>query len=148
MDEGMAIMKRSFTIIRCPSFEDGTFGMMLDGKLPFCLTLERKWLNNKKGDSCIPNGIYLCKRITSPKFGNTFEITNVPNRTEILFHKGNIVDDSHGCIILGEQFEPIRTYEHGLRNGILSSGKAFDEFIERTSGLQEFNLYILWAKWK
>jgi len=141
----MVVMKRSFTIIRSPSNEDGTFGMMLDGQSPFCLTLEREWVDNKKGESCIPNGIYLCKRVQSPKFGNTFEICNVPNRTEILFHKGNIEDDSHGCIILGEQFEPIRTYEHGLKNGVLSSGKAMEEFLERTEGIDEFRLYVAWT---
>jgi len=128
------------TIIRTPSIEDGTFGMMLDGEVPFCLTLERRWVDNKKGESCIPDGIYLCNRVQSPKFGNTFEICNVRNRSEILFHKGNLIDDSHGCIILGEQFEPIEG-----RNAVLSSGKAFNEFMQRTKGINEFNLYILWA---
>jgi len=133
-------MNRSFTIIRSPSTEDGTFGMMLDDQIPFCLTLERKWLDNRKGESCIPSGLYLCERVISPKFGETFEITNVPNRTQILFHKGNLINDSHGCVILGEQFE----YING-KNAVLSSGKAFSEFIQRTLGLIQFDLYILWA---
>lgn len=132
--------KREFTIIRAPSIPDGTFGMMLDGEIPFCLTLERRWLDNKKNESCIPNGIYLCQRITSPRFGNTFQVFDVPNRSHILFHKGNIMDDSHGCIILGEQFEPLNG-----KNAVLSSGKAFDEFSQRTRGTDEFILYILWA---
>lgn len=120
--------------------EDGTFGMMIDGMIPFCLTLERMWKNNETGESCIPDGDYICKRIESPKFGNTFEVTNVSNRFHILFHKGNLMDDSHGCIILGEQFEPLNG-----RNAVLSSGKAFNEFIERTKDINEFKLSIFWA---
>ena len=133
-------MTKQFTIIRAPSMEDGTFGMMLDGAIPFCLTLEREWRNNEIGESCIPDGDYICKRVSSPKFGNTFEVTGVPYRSHILFHKGNIEDDSHGCIILGEQFEPING-----KNAILASGKAFQEFIERTKNIDEFKLSIFWA---
>jgi hypothetical protein len=50
------------------------------------------------------------------------------------------MDDSHGCIILGEQFEPLNG-----RNAVLSSGKAFNEFIERTKDINEFKLSIFWA---
>src|SRR3990170_3733275 len=130
-------MDKYFTIIRSPSMEDGTFGMMLDGLTPFCLTLELEWKLNEPNESCIPDGDYICKRVNSPKFGNTFEVCNVPNRTAILIHKGNIEDDSHGCIILGEQFEPLNG-----KNAVLSSGKAFSEFIERTNGIDEFKLSI------
>ncbi len=114
--------------------------MFLDGTVPFCLTLERKWVDNKVGESCILSGAYICQRVNSPKFGETFEVKNVPNRTAILFHKGNIMDDSHGCIILGEQFEPLEG-----KNAVISSGKAFIEFIQRTQGINEFDLFILWA---
>ena len=120
--------------------EDGTFGMMLDMVTPFCLTLEREWRNNEIGESCIPDGDYTCRRVNSPKFGNTFEVCDVLHRTAILFHKGNLMDDSHGCIILGEQFEPLDG-----RNAVLSSGKAFSEFIERTKDIDEFKLSIFWA---
>ena len=133
-------MDKYFTIIRSPSMEDGTFGMMLDGLTPFCLTLELEWKDNEPNESCIPDGDYICKRVNSPKFGNTFEVCNVPNRTAILIHKGNIEDDSHGCIILGEQFEPLNG-----KNAVLSSGKAFSEFIERTNGIDEFKLSIFWG---
>lgn len=133
-------MDRYFTIIRSPSTEDGTFGMMLDGLTAFCLTLERTWVNNEIGESCIPDGDYICKRVNSPKFGNTFEVTQVPYRSHILFHKGNLEGDSQGCIILGEQFEPLNG-----KNAVLASGKAFNEFIERTKDINEFKLSILWA---
>ncbi len=130
---------RNFKIIRTPSIDDGTFGMMLDGAIPFCLTLERIWINNEKEKSCIPGGNYICRRVNSPKFGNTFEICDVPNRSNILFHKGNLMDDSHGCVILGEQFEPLNG-----ENAVLASGKGFGEFLQRTQEIDEFQLIIKW----
>ena len=131
---------RYFTIIRSPSMEDGTFGMMLDGATPFCLTLEKSWAENEVEKSCIPDEEYICRRINSPKFGNTFEICDVPNRTHILFHKANLVIDLLGCIGLGEEF--------GILDGktaILASGRAFQEFIERTKDINNFKLFIFWA---
>ena len=131
---------RTFILYRLPQNKDGTFGVLLDGmieKTPFCLTVEREWLDNQKGISCIPTGEYICKRVNSPKFGNTFEVTNVPNRTAILFHKGNLSEDSHGCIILGEQFESYKG-----KAAVLSSQKAFDEFLWRTEKLNKFTLEI------
>jgi len=133
---------RRFSLFRIAQIiSDGTFGVLRDEGIPFCLTLERLWLNNRKSESCIPEGLYICKRLQSPKFGNTFEVTQVPDRTAILIHKGNIIEDSHGCIILGEQFEPLNGH-----NAVLSSGKAFDEFLQRTRDLNEFEL-IIQNKW-
>ena len=131
---------RNFKIIRTPSIFDGTFGMMLDDIIPFCLTLERIWINNEKEKSCIPEGNYICRRVNSKKFGNTFEICDVPNRSSILFHQGNLMDDSHGCVILGEQFELLNG-----KNAVLASGKGFGEFLERTQGINEFQLTIKWT---
>lgn len=116
---------RKLTLIRIAYISDGTFGVLLDyDNTPFCLTLEREWRNNEKNVSCIPRGKYICQRVQSPKFGNTFEVLNVPKRSHILFHKGNIEDDSHGCIIVGEEYG---IYKHKV--AILSSGKAFHEFM-------------------
>lgn len=114
---------------------------MLDENLPFCLTIERPWLNNEREKSCIPVGDYICKRINSPKFGITFQVWNVLGRAEILFHKGNIMDDSHGCIIVGERFDPL----NGMP-AVLASGEAFTEFMSRIWGQDEFALSIRWVK--
>lgn len=132
---------KEMTILRFPCTEFGTFGVFLDGDLPFCLTLERLWLGNQKNISCFPGGDYVCKRIDSPKFGNTFEVTNIPDRTACLFHKGNLDDDSHGCVILGEQYETVLgSY------GVVSSGKAFEEFLDRTKDVDEFLLHVRWVE--
>ena len=132
---------REMTLIRAPSTVHGTFGMLLDEGIPFCLTLERPWLENEIDKSCIPSGMYMCKRFTSPKFGETFSIIDVPERKDIEFHIGNFITDTTGCIILGEQFEPI----NGIP-AVRSSGIAFDEFIGKLKWEDKFILYILWAK--
>ena len=125
---------------RIANTNDGTFGVLLDEGVPFCLTVERPWLDNAVGKSCIPDGTYICRRVESPKFGWTFEVTDVEGRTHILFHKGNIMDDSHGCIVVGERFEPFR----GRLAAVMSSGDAFEEFMERLCKVQEFELTISW----
>lgn len=129
---------KKFTIIRLSiSNIIQTFGVFLDEGLPFAVTLEKPWLNNQKEISCIPCGDYICKRVNSPKFGNTFQVTDVLGRSEILFHAGNFMKDTHGCIILGEQFEPLNG-----ENAVIASGKAMSEFLQRTNGIDEFRLSI------
>ena len=126
---------RLVRVAKTPSY---VFGVLLDGGLPFCVTIERPWLDNRKNESCIPEGNYVCRRVASPKFGNTFEVCDVPNRAAILFHKGNLVEDTHGCIVVGEMFESLK----GMP-AVLSSGKAMKEFLERTATVNEFDLEVI-----
>lgn len=119
-------------------FEIPTFGVLSSiSGIPFALTLERPWRNNQRSISCIPAGAYVCKRIISPKFGNTFQIMNVPGRDSIEFHKGTFEDDTHGCIIVGEQFGSLKD-----EPVILASKAGFDEFIQITTPVNEFELFI------
>ena len=129
---------KSLIIRRAVTGAQGTFGMIVYNDLPFALTLEREWLGNATGISCIPHGTYKCKRIDSPKFGNTFEITNVPGRTHILFHKGNLDDDSHGCILIGEQFGDVKGSQ-----GILSSRAGYNEMMGIMKDEVGFRLIIV-----
>ena len=124
---------KNIRLLRIAYLPDVTLGVLFDENLPFALTLERCWLDNKKSISCIPNGTYICQRVVSPKFGNTFEVQDVPDRSHILFHKGNIAEDSRGCIIIGEQFEPVNG-----KPGVLASAKGFNEFLDRTKDMNEF----------
>jgi len=64
-------------------------------------SLELPWLNNQKYISCIPKGIYKAKKHNSPKFGECLWIQDVPNRSEILVHKGNYYTDILGCVLIG-----------------------------------------------
>ena len=99
---------KTIIIRRVVTGAHGTFGVLIHDSIPFALSLEREWLDNQRSISCIPAGTYICERVNSPRHGDTFEITEVPGRSHILFHKGNIDDDSHGCVIVGEQFGVLR----------------------------------------
>lgn len=122
---------------RIGSNDQSTFGVLLNGTVPFAVTLELAWRDNRPDISCIPNGQYICRWITSPKFGQTFEVMNVKGRENILFHCGNTPPDTHGCLIVGESFEVI----NGIP-GVTSSRKAFDEFMKITEGQDQFMLWI------
>ena len=115
-----------------------TFGVLLreDG-IPFALALERPWLDNQRSVSCIPAGTYRAIRHKSPRFGETFWIQDVPGRSEILFHKGNIDDDSHGCVLVGEQFDPVKG-----EDGIVASAQGFEQFMALQAGNDEFTIEI------
>jgi hypothetical protein len=125
------------TLVRVVETEDGTFGVLLDTGVPFALTLERRWLRNAVGESCIPEGTYTCQRTLSPKFGATFEVTHVPGRTAILFHKGNLQDDTHGCILVGEQFGVLQG-----KTALLASGPGFEEFLNKLKNEVVFTLRV------
>ncbi len=115
----------------------GTFGVLLYSGCPFAITLEREWKDNQPNISCIPAGAYTCKRVMSPTFGNTFEVMDVPKRSHILFHKGNLQDDSHGCILVGEQYGDLWG-----NPGVLASRKGFSEFLEKLADVEVFQLII------
>jgi len=63
-------------------------------------TLERPWVNNEPNISCIPEDIYFVKPDNTGKF-QWFEITHVPNRSNIEMHGANKVQHLQGCIGLG-----------------------------------------------
>lgn len=127
------LTERRLKLIRVSTCEDGTFGVLIDGAMPFALTLEPPWVDNAKDISCIPPGEYYCESINSVKFGYTFKVQDVPDRTNILFHRGNWEKDTKGCICIGEQFES---------NGVLASAKGFKEFTYRLRGCESFTLDI------
>lgn len=118
-----------------------TYGVLIRERgVPFALTLERPWLDNQRSVSCIPAGTYRAIRHLSPRFGETFWLQDVPGRSEILFHKGNIDDDTHGCVLVGEQFNP----SNG-EDGITASKEGFAEFMALLRGLDEVNVEVKYA---
>ena len=74
------------------------------GSLFNCKALELPDLRNQKRISRIPPGRYLCVKRHSEKYQWHYHITNVPNRTWILFHSGNYNSHTLGCVILGKDF--------------------------------------------
>ena len=66
-----------------------------------CVGLELPWRLNSRNTSCIPKGFYKVNRHISPKFKECFIIENVPERSQILIHAGNSVNDTRGCLLVG-----------------------------------------------
>ncbi len=132
-------MEMILELIRISTGAMGTFGVLKWGHdaAPFALTLENPWLNNEKWISCIPEGTYWCKPVHSPTHGRTFEVMDVPNRSHILFHKGNTHIDTAGCILIGEQFE----FLDGIPS-VNSSRKGYGEWWATAKDLEEFMLII------
>ena len=116
----------------------GMFGVLLIHKTSFCVTLEPPWKNNEAHISCIPAGRYLCTKYTSQKYPATYQVNSVPGRSLILFHPGNTVDDTTGCIILGQYFGKLRSAERA----VLNSGKTFREWMAWMGANQTFWLNI------
>jgi hypothetical protein len=94
-------MAKVLILKRVSSDEDGTYGVLLLNERIIALTLEDSWKDNRRNVSCIPEGSYLCRLTYSPKFGKTYEVLDVPNRSNIIFHWGNTEKDTEGCILLG-----------------------------------------------
>ncbi len=69
-----------------------------------CKALELPNLRNQRSISRIPAGRYFVERRHSDKYGWHYHVTNVPNRTWILFHSGNYNTHTQGCVILGTEF--------------------------------------------
>lgn len=101
-------------------------GMVIDGK-PY-YTLEPRWKDNQRNISCIPPGEYeveFMPRSWSGKYRNCFHVKDVPGRSQILIHAGNVPDHTRGCILIGKR--------HGWLAGkpaVLSSAVALRQFAE------------------
>lgn len=120
--------------------EHGTFGTWVVDGQPMCLTLEPYKRDNASNVSCIPTGQYIIERRFSEKYQWHFIVNDVQGRSFILIHWGNLDDHTEGCIILAEEF--------GLLNddwALLSSKRAFNEFMDRMEGINEALLTIVEA---
>lgn len=75
--------------------------------------LERGWLNNEIGKSCLPMGVYDLVWEYSPAFDrNLWEFKNTAPRTECKFHSASFWFDLNGCVSLGAYYDKINTDEY------------------------------------
>lgn len=110
----------------------GTFGRLVYGENRY-FTVERPWEDNKKRVSCIPEGRYKVVWYPSPTFGKTLAVLGgtvslqedpKSQRSFILFHAANTMDDLMGCIGLGRSLGYINN-----KWAITSSAQAVKEFL-------------------
>lgn len=120
------------------NYDYGTFSVILIDSQVFCVGLEPKDEKNAPNISSIPAQQYCCERTISPRWGETFEITKVPDRFNILFHAGNTDDDTAGCVILAEHYGKL-----GKHRAILNSGNTFKRFMQIMGGIDEFLLTVI-----
>lgn len=129
---------RVVEITRSRNTQQGIVGIIAIDNVPFCVCLEQPWNNNKAFASCVPAGFYHAKRIESPRYGWTFEIQNVPNgRVHCVFHWGNDVDDTRGCVLTARYIGKLKG-----KLAILYSRKTFDAFMDKFIGEEIIGLII------
>ncbi len=126
-------------LIRDDANEQRIFGtLQTDAGEILCQTLERHWNDNVHGDSCIPEGSYPAFRFDSPHLGyELFQLANVPDRVGIDLHRGNVANDSQGCILLGTHRGVL-----GGVDAVLQSTIAFNAFMARMAGVSRFTLDV------
>ncbi|MFZ7121799.1 MAG: DUF5675 family protein [Eubacteriaceae bacterium] len=131
-----AILKRTYK-------EDRTIGefTLFDGnyELARFYTLERAWLDNKKNESCIPEGTYKVIPNNTKAHPDSFRLPDVPGRSGILIHSGNYYYHSLGCILLGSNLVDL---DKDGKPDISNSKKAMDK-LYKLVGLNDFELTII-----
>ncbi len=113
---------------------DGIYSLLttMDGE-QVAVTIEHSY-------DCLPKlppGLYTCVRgihqLHNKVPFETFEITEVPRHTGILFHVGNSNIDSEGCVLLGSQ-------KMGYQ--VVKSRETFEKFMELQKGCNSFLLAV------
>lgn len=129
---------RQLRLVRVSEYNGATCGVLVIDDSPEFVTLEDAWRDNERLISCIPQGRYKIKLHRSPKFGLTYQVMDVPERSHILFHAGNTHKDTHGCILLGMQYGRI-----GSESAILASRSAFLKFMDLMGNTPEAQLIVI-----
>lgn len=132
-------------LIRFPGRDQGTLGMLLAPSGFRCHAIELPDRGNRQNVSRIQAGEYRCTWHKSPRFGWCFWVRNVPERSGVLMHPGNLAGDtskgykthSHGCILPGRY--------RGRMNGqvaVKASRPAMRDF-NKAMGKEDFTLRIV-----
>ena len=131
-------------LVRTETGDQGTFGcLVVNGDL-LLHTAELPWRNNQVNISCIPAGEYNVVPYHSHKFGSVFHVLDVPGRTWILIHCGNLAGDvskgfrthSEGCILIGKYKGHL-----GEQEAVMSSRAAMRLFKQQIS--EPFELEVI-----
>ena len=96
------------TLTRETHTDHGTVGVLRAGDLSL-YTIEPPWRDNQPNISCIPRGTYTLLPHLSPRFGRCLLVAEVPDRSHILAHAGNVGGDTNkglhthtlGCLLPG-----------------------------------------------
>jgi hypothetical protein len=99
-----------------------TTGTMQVGDASF-FTIERPWMDNESGTSCVPEGTYQLIPYLSPKHGQTWCLENEAlgvtadghggTRSRCEIHSANWATQLEGCIALGLRGQPMYNPDTG-----------------------------------
>lgn len=125
------------TLTRVRFSPEGIFGRLEGHRISFqaLATLEHSF----DGKPALPAGVYKCIRgqhqLAHHDFPfDTFEVTEIPGHTGILFHVGNFNADSSGCILVGLTQNERQIY---------CSKEAFWRFMSAQAGVDSFTLTVV-----
>ena len=101
---------KTLTLTRIAKQADYTIGRLEDENgVKICDTLEPTWRDYKGGElkvprkSAVPEGTYPVVITKSKKFGKYLPLlVGVPGFEGIRIHSGNTVNDTEGCILVGQ----------------------------------------------
>lgn len=139
------------TLVRRPSSDQGTFGVLTFG-VHQVYSLELPWRQNARRVSCIPPGVYRCALVNSPRFGRVYGVADVPGRSHVLIHSANLAGDVakgwatqlQGCIAPCERIGALRLQNGRMQRAGLVSRPALRKLMDWGKG-QPFDLEVLWA---
>ena len=142
---------KTVALVRYETGDAGTFGRVFSGSWE-CHSLELPWRNNQRNISCIPSGRYEVVPHNSPRFGRCYLLLGVPNRSEILIHRGNwagdkakgLRSDVEGCILFGDSRSIGKPEGFELQAMVTNSGKTCERFRDHMNA-QPFTLEIIEA---
>ena len=101
---------KKLTLKRIAKKADYTIGRLEDENgVKICDTLEPTWRNYKGGElkvprkSAVPEGTYPVVVTKSKKFGKYLPLlVGVPGFEGVRIHSGNTVNDTEGCVLVGQ----------------------------------------------
>lgn len=112
--------------------------------------LEKPWLNNYPGRSCIPEGTYSAFFRTpantpaSVTHMGVYELVGVPGRTAILIHVANKDEDLLGCLAPGERVGNLKDSAGNVVGAVLGSRRALDALHAAARG-RDLVVKITWT---
>ena len=132
---------RRAVLLRDRSSDQGTLGVLVAPDLPPIHVMEPPWRDNRRNRSCIPADAYEVVPHISPKFKRCLLVTNVPDRSHILFHAGNVGGDvergwhthTAGCLLPGLRRGRIEVRGR-IQEAVVSSRTAFRHLMTWAAG--------------
>jgi hypothetical protein len=132
-------LKIDLLLIRRTFTEESIIGELFLNGESMCDTLELPWRDNQKSISCIPEGEYSVRlrpaRQSATRDYLHLLVQDVPDRSYILFHRGNTAKDTRGCILVGQG-----TQHNFVSNSTLAMDLLMKEIIHL--GGENINLII------